>query len=1215
MRIDETNPLQPGLGLSPQSAPPPRPRAGAAAILTAAEALLPYLERGQALDAAILRTAMTQAFGASDTEGAWAWKDAYEACEAALVLFLRKYLPAMRSQAADPAALLPMLANIAALVPTHTKRTEDSQQFQQFSTPIELAAAACFAAQIIPDDLVLEPSAGTGLLAIFADTIPARLALNELAATRADLLAALFPKAALSRFNAEQIHDYLPRHIAPSVVLMNPPFSAQANVKGSVGGIDLRHIRSALTRLIPGGRLVAITSANAFTSNSVVPDEIARHGRVVFSAPLSTTFFKRHGTSIETRLTVIDRTEIAEPSDPAAFHKQVETPQDLFALIKDSLPPRHKLAKPAAGQSTEPQLSLFSIRPAATAHTSTTITPITPIAPPPDLDYETIDSPPALETPCTETLYEPYRLETIRIEGAKPHPSTLVQSAAMASVRPPKPTYKPTLPRDIINKGLLSDAQLESVIYAGEAHSRHLAGRWIVNETYDVLTLAKDDNPDAVSFRRGWFLGDGTGAGKGRQVAGILLDNWLKGRRRALWISKSDKLLEDAQRDWKGLGRERLQIVPLDRFKLGKPINLAEGIIFTTYATLRSTERNGTSSRLDQIIEWFGRDFDGVIVFDEAHAMANAAGGKSKRGDRAPSQQGLAGLRLQHALHDARIVYVSATGATTIENLAYAQRLGYWGGDDFPFATRADFISAMHKGGIAATEVLARDSKALGLYTARSLSYEGVEVEILEHDLTPAQIAIYDAYANAFQIVHQNLTDALEASNVTGEGKTLNRNAKAAARSAFEQNKQRFFNHLITAMKMPTVIRSIEADLANGHAPVVQLVSTSEALMERRLATIPSSEWGDLSVDITPREYVLGYLAHGFPTQLYETYTDEEGNLLSRPVIVDGQPVHSREAEDARDAMIEHLAALPAVQSALDQLIHHFGTDHIAEVTGRSRRIIRETQNGVPVLKLQIRPSSASLSESQAFMDDIKKILVFSKAGGTGRSYHADLAAKNQRKRVHYLIEAGWQADEAIQGLGRTNRTNQAQPPLFRPVTTNVRGEKRFLSTIARRLDSLGAITRGQRQTGGQGLFRPEDNLESDYARTALYQLFDRIYRGKVACCSLDEFEDVTALRLRSEEGGFLDELPPISTFLNRMLALRIDLQNALFEEFESLLAAVVEGAIASGTYEIGLETIQAHSLKILSRRIVAEHSATGAKTLLFEVQRQDRNEPIRFLR
>ncbi|MBE7635779.1 hypothetical protein GUA87_02925 [Sneathiella sp. P13V-1] len=49
----------------------------------------------------------------------------------------------------------------------------------------------------------------------------------------------------------------------------------------------------------------------------------------------------------------------------------------------------------------------------------------------------------------------------------------------------------------------------------------------------------------SVQFRQGWFLGDGTGCGKGRQVAGIILDNRLKGRKRALWVSKNDKLLED----------------------------------------------------------------------------------------------------------------------------------------------------------------------------------------------------------------------------------------------------------------------------------------------------------------------------------------------------------------------------------------------------------------------------------------------------------------------------------------------------------------------------------------------------------------------------------------------------------------------------------------------------------------------------------------------
>ena len=104
-------------------------------------------------------------------------------------------------------------------------------------------------------------------------------------------------------------------------------------------------------------------------------------------------------------------------------------------------------------------------------------------------------------------------------------------------------------------------------------------------------------------------------------------------------------------------------------------------------------------------------------------------------------------------------------------------------------------------------EVLARDLKALGLYAARSLSFEGIEYEIVEHTLTQEQIRIYDAYADAFQIIHRNLTEALKAANITGEsGATYNRNAKAAARSAFEANKQRFFNHLLTAMKCPTLL-------------------------------------------------------------------------------------------------------------------------------------------------------------------------------------------------------------------------------------------------------------------------------------------------------------------------------------------------------------------------------------------------------------------------
>ncbi len=1161
---------------------------------------------------------MEDAFGGSDAAGLWDWKTAYDAGEVALILFLRRYGKTILRKSASPHTALARFEALARLLPSHTRRSETSQALQQFSTPAGLGFVVAAVAAIRPGDLVLEPSAGTGLLAIHAELAGARLALNELGEVRSALLAELFAGTAVTRHDAAQLHDHLPPAIRPTVVLMNPPFSAVPNVARTMRDAAMRHIASALARLEPGGRLVAITGAGCSPHVPAWADAFARlqeHGRILFSAAIDGSAYARHGTTTETRLTVIDKVPAPDPHRFPASPGTAPDTATLLTWVLGQLPPRDPESVAMPCVQTASGAGLASLRAARLPSGRCEPMVIPPARETPDsveLGYEALDWAPAPER-LTEGLYEPYALQSLHIPGARPHPTPLVQSAAMASVAPPRPGYRPHLPPALVEHGTLSDAQLESIIYAGEAHGGLLSGAWRVDATWDVVMAAPEDAADAVRFRRGWFLGDGTGAGKGRQVAGILLDNWLKGRRRAVWISKSDKLLEDAQRDWSALGRERLLVTPLSRFRQGVPIRLSEGVLFTTYATLRSQERGEKASRVRQIVDWLGADFDGVIVFDEAHAMANAAGGKGERGDQAPSQQGRAGLRLQHALPNARIVYVSATGATTVQNLAYAQRLGLWGGEDFPFATRQEFVTAIEDGGVAAMEVLARDLKALGLYAARSLSFDGVEYEVLEHQLTPEQVRIYDAYAGAFQVIHNNLAAAMEAANVTGGGGTLNPQAKSAARSAFESAKQRFFNHLITAMQTPALVASIAEDLAAGHAAVVQIVSTGEALMERRLADIPTDEWDDVQVDITPREYVLDYLAHSFPVQLYEPFSDGEGNLSSRPVYRDGVAVECREAVARREAMIEQLAALPPVPGALDQILHRFGSEQVAEVTGRSRRIVaKSSDSGAPRFAVETRPGAANLAEAQAFMDDAKRILVFSDAGGTGRSYHADLGAVNQRLRVHYLLEAGWKADAAIQGFGRTNRTNQAQPPRFRPVTTDVKAQKRFISTIARRLDTLGAITRGQRQTGGQNMFRAQDNLESHYARDALRQLYGLLVAGKVEGCSLLVFEDATGLSLiDSGTGGLKDELPPITTFLNRMLALTIALQDILFTAFEGLLAARIEGAIASGVYEIGLETLAAESFIVTDRRSIYTHPGTGAETRLLTIARKDRNQPL----
>ena len=849
-----TNSLLAGASVRPLASACPQQTA--ASIIAVAHDLLGHFAAGRRIDAPAIRTAMQSAFGASDASGAWDWKTAYEVVEIAQLLFMRRYGPAIHAKTSDPFERLKLVERIARLAPTQTRRSEEMQTYQQFSTPLGLAWVAGFAASFSPGELVLEPSAGTGLLAIQAEMAGCRLVLNEVSEVRSALLGSLFDGSSVSTHDAAQIHDRLDAGLVPSCIVMNPPFSTALHVETRVADAAFRHLSSAVARLGSGGRLVAITGANCAPDHKAWRDGFVRlqeRARVVFTATITGSVFAPHGTSVETRLTVIDKVPADDPAQLPASFRLAPDLVTLLHWLMSSLPPRQPIAVSAIQPMSTPRIPT-AIRTTASKPRLAAALANEPSGVP--LDYELIDWQSPSDGKLSDTLYELYTLQSIRITGAQPHPTRLVQSAAMSSVAPPKPSYLPHLPEGLVEQGLLSDAQLESVIYAGEAHADHLAGTWSIDPTWDKVEAAPDECDTAIRFRKGWFLGDGTGAGKGRQVAGVLLDNWLKGRRRAVWISKSDKLLEDAQRDWKALGQEPLLVTPLARFRQGTPIRLEQGILFTTYATLRSDARENRVSRVQQIVDWLGTDFDGVIVFDESHAMQNAGGGKSDRGDSAPSQQGRAGLRLQHALPDARILYVSATGATTVENLAYAQRLGLWGGTDFPFDKRTDFVAAIEAGGVAAMEVLARDLKALGLYAARSLSYEGVEYELVEHQLTPDQVRIYDAYAGAFQVIHNNLEAALKAANVTSSEGTLNRQAKSEARSAFEGAKQRFFNHLITAMKTPTLIAAIDQGLADGHTAVVQIVSTGEALLSRRLADIDPREWNDVQVDITPREYV-----------------------------------------------------------------------------------------------------------------------------------------------------------------------------------------------------------------------------------------------------------------------------------------------------------------------------------------------------------------------
>jgi len=175
-------------------------------------------------------------------------------------------------------------------------------------------------------------------------------------------------------------------------------------------------------------------------------------------------------------------------------------------------------------------------------------------------------------------------------------------------------------------------------------------------------------------------------------------------------------------------------------------------------------------------------------------------------------------------------------------------------------------------------------------------------------------------------------------------------------------------------------VASIRQDLADGRCSVVQVVSTNEAVMERRLAEIPAEEWNNLAADLTPKDQVLDYLMGAFPVMAMDAIEDEEGAVTMVPVMVDGVPMVSQEALRLRDELVTHLACLPAVSGVLDAVLDALGTELVAEITGRSRRVVRRDSRRV----VERRSASAAKAETDAFMAGKKRVLVFSDAGGAG---------------------------------------------------------------------------------------------------------------------------------------------------------------------------------------------------------------------------------------
>ncbi|XP_046884238.1 protein strawberry notch homolog 2 isoform X1 [Hypomesus transpacificus] len=645
------------------------------------------------------------------------------------------------------------------------------------------------------------------------------------------------------------------------------------------------------------------------------------------------------------------------------------------------------------------------------------------------------------------------------------HPDIVVETNTLSSVPPPDITYTLSIPDTIINNGLLSALQLEAIIYACQQHEVILQN----------------------NQRAGFLIGDGAGVGKGRTVAGIILENYLKGRKRALWFSVSNDLKYDAERDLKDIDAPIIPVHALNKIKYGDTAT-SEGVLFATYSALIGESQAGGQhrTRLKQILDWCQPGFDGVIVFDECHKAKNATSTK----------MGKAVLDLQNKLPLARVVYASATGASEPKNMIYMSRLGIWG-EGTPFKTFDDFLHAIEKRGVGAMEIVAMDMKVSGMYIARQLSFSGVSFRIEEIGLDDDFKLVYNKAAKLWAEALATFTRAADELGLV---------SRKSLWGQFWSSHQRFFKYLCIAAKVRCLVELAKKELLAGKCIVVGLQSTGEA----RTREVLDENDGHLDRFVSAAEGVFHSLVmKHFPSEKQrrekgpgnkrkrkprgrqpklpkhtveisgvinisdDSSTDSDAmetdsnsspdSLLDNDdvIFVNHTSCHTAKIEEMKHSLLNRITELgkELPLNTLDELIDKFGgPEKVSEMTGRKGRVVRRPDGSV---RYESRAEQShtidhiNVKEKDRFMRGEKLVAIISEAASSGISLQADKRVKNQCRRVHMTLELPWSADRAIQQFGRTHRSNQVTAPEYIFLISELAGERRFASIVAKRLESL----------------------------------------------------------------------------------------------------------------------------------------------------------------
>jgi hypothetical protein len=607
-------------------------------------------------------------------------------------------------------------------------------------------------------------------------------------------------------------------------------------------------------------------------------------------------------------------------------------------------------------------------------------------------------------------------------------------------------------------------------------------GKYFGAEQVDALGLAIHQ----IGKGKGFIIGDQTGIGKGRVVAGIIRYA-IKNGHTPIFVTEKPNLYGDMVRDLRNIGMDDIrplmtnagEKIPVEsggEIKsagaalhnkiLQRVVNEAKlsdhNMLFTTYSQIQvQGKRALRHEALDTLVP------NAVMVLDESHNAGGTDAGRSnkQKGEEAGSKTGRAALVRGYVGRAKGVFYSSAT---------YAKRpsvMDLYSKTDMSLAVGgnvAKLPGAIQAGGVPLQQVVASQLSDAGQYLRRERSFKGVDYNTptvpVDRDAAETLASIMlsikefdDKKAGAVAAAKEDAKAT--AAQVSEDG---SKGAAGAQSTNFTSSMHNLIGQMLLGLKADKAASMAVEALKRGEKPVITVANTMGSFIEQ-YAEAAHLKGGD-RIGIAFNDLAKRYLE----SSRNITIKDVDGNKTKRRMSDEELGPEAVAAFNRVKKIINEAKSIASIPISPIDYIHKKLKDAgytSAELTGRTHTI--EYQDDGEAIYRQRGGKETSAGGKVKSISDFNNgktdAMVLNQSGASGLSLHASSTFKNQQRRNMIIAQAEGNIDTHMQILGRVHRTGQVIPPEYNQLVADIPAEKRPAAVLAKKMASLSANTTGAR--------------------------------------------------------------------------------------------------------------------------------------------------------